>query len=545
MIAYMQFALFLLVTCGIRETEQNRYGCHRLIMASHLKNLTDLIDSQMETSCLRSFEYVDERELDNTECFLKAAFNPLKGIIDNIKFKNNSPNYVKLHLIKNLYLDLARCIKPHDDKNKKCIKTFSRTAEQTLQLVHKYFSQAKQFLSKGTFTDDCSGVFQKCTESQEKEIVSIGVVTALDCNCSSAGPINLEGSTYLVPTSESFPSIAEQLESRKTAVSIFQLLGLPHTTQIHSGLESNIRSRVIRSTDKSQEITESMDFRAGIDDLLPSPSSPSLSIQKRLESMETSSPSLDSTTGESQKRSDELASQHLPLSDLAKSFLNQQWFEIKEKTEAIPGLPSEQDITVASSAFSLTLTSSSNLEQIDSSSAPSSGSRQVLGHRDPVSATQDPSRFVATTENSSPPKQISHESDSWGKQSSRDKNYKALQNTQLQARREEGLANKDRELEDSLLGPSFDLNFIPSNAEKRIKKSEPRNIQATSATYVVIPSVLGILLALGGLLFYLHKSRIVRMRWTQQMGNNVERTEEQRSLSGGEGHLELQIQREV
>lgn len=335
-----------------------------------------------------------------------------------------------------------------------------------------------------------------------------GVVTALDCNCSSADPINLEGSTYLVPTSESLSSIAEQLDSRKTAVSILQLLRLPDTTQIHSGLESNTRSRVTRSTDKSQEITENMDFRAGIDVLLLSPSSPSLSIQKQLESMETRSPSLDSRTGESQKRSDELASQHLPLSDLSKSFLNQQWFEIKEKTEAIPGLASDQDITVASSAFSLTLTSSSNLEEIDSSSAPSSVSPHVLGHKDPVSATQDPSRFVVTTENSSPPKQISHESNSWGKQSSRDKNSKALQNTQLRERREEGLANKDRELEDSLLGPSFDLNFIPPNAEKRFKKSEPRNIQGTSVTYVVIPSVLGILLALGGLLFYLHKSRV-------------------------------------
>lgn len=331
-----------------------------------------------------------------------------------------------------------------------------------------------------------------------------GVVTALDCNCSSAGPINLEGSTYLVPTSESFSSIAEQLDSRKTAASILQLLRLPDTTQIHSGLESNTRSRVTRSTDKSQEITESMDFGADIDVILPSPSSPSLSIQKQLESKETRSPSLDSRTGESQKRTDELASQHLPLSDLAKSFLNQQWFEIKEKTEAIPGLASDQDTTVASSAFSLTLTSSSNLEQIDSSSVPSSGSPHVLGHKVPVSATQDPSRFVATTENSSPPKQISHESYT----SSKDKNSKALQNGQLRERREEGLANKDRELEDSLLGPSFDLNFIPPNAEKHSKKSEPRNTQGTSVKYVVIPSVLGILLALGGLLFYFHKSRV-------------------------------------
>ncbi|XP_032074782.1 macrophage colony-stimulating factor 1 isoform X1 [Thamnophis elegans] len=544
MFASMQLALFLLATCGIHVTEQNHSGCHRLIMASHLKNLTDLLDSQMVTSCLRSFEYVDERELDNTECFLKAAYHPLKGIIDNITFKSNTPNYVKLGLIKGLYVNLAKCIKPHDDKNKKCIKTFSRTAEQTLQLVHKYFSQAKQFLSKATFTDDCSGVFQKCSESQEKDAVSPGVVSALDCNCSSTDPINVEGSTYLVPTSESFSSIAEQLDSRKTAVSIRQLR-LPDTTQIHSGLESNTRSRVTRSADKSQEITESMDFEVGIDVLLSSPSSPSLSIQKQLESMETRSPSLDSRTGESQKRSDELASQHLPLSDLAKSFLNQQWFEIKDKTEAISGLTSDQNITVASSAFRLTLTSPSNLEEIDSSSAPSSGSPQVLGHKELVSATQDPSRFVATTENSSPPKQTSLESNSWGKQSSRDKNSKRLQNTQLRERREEGLAKKDRELEDSLLGPSFDLNFIPLNAEKRFKKSEPRNFQGTSVTYVVIPSVLGILLALGGLLFYLHKSRILRKRRTQQIGNNIERTEEQRSLSGGEGHLELQIQREV
>ncbi|XP_039179132.1 macrophage colony-stimulating factor 1 isoform X1 [Crotalus tigris] len=541
MVAYVQLALFLLVTCGIHETEQNHFGCHRLIMASHLKNLTDLIDSQMETSCLRSFEYVDERELGNTECFLKAAYNPLKYIIDNINFTSNTPNYLKLHLIKDLYLDLARCIKPPNDKNKKCIKTFSLTAQQTLQLVHKYFSQAKQFLSKNTFTDDCSGVFQKCSESQEKEIVSPGVVTALDCNCSSTGLISIEGSTYLVPTSESFSSIADQLDSRKTAVSILQLLRLPDTTQILSGFESNTRYRVSRSTDKSQEITENMDFRAGIDVILPSPSSPSLSIQKHLESMETRSPSLDSRTGESQKRSDEIASQHLPLSDLAKSFLNQQWFEIKEKTEATPGLSSDQDITVASSAFGLTLTSSFNLEQIDSSSVPPSGSPHVLGHKDPVSATQDPSNFVVTTENSLPPKQILLGK---AKQSSRDSTSKALQNTQLRKRREEDLA-KDRELEDSLLGPSFDLNFIPPNAEKHTKKSEPRNIQGTSVTYVVIPSVLGILLALGGLLFYLHKSRILRKRQTQQMGNNVERTEEQRSLSGGEGHLELQIQREV
>ncbi|XP_070601210.1 macrophage colony-stimulating factor 1 [Erythrolamprus reginae] len=545
MVAYMPFALFLLATCSIHETEQNRFGCHRLIMQSHLKNLTDLIDSQMETSCLRSFEYVDERELDNTECFLKAAYHPLKSIIDNITFKNNTLNYVKLHLIKSLHLDLGKCIKPRDDKNKKCVKTFSRTAEETLQLVLKYFTEARNFLSKGTFTDDCNGVFQKCTESQEKETISPGVVSALDCNCSSASSINLEGSTDLLPTSESFSSIAEQLDSRKTAVSILQLLRLPDNTQAHSRLESDTRSRVIRSTDKSQEITESLDFGAGIEVIWPPSSSPSLSIQKQLESMETRSPSLDSRAGESQKRSDELASQHPPLSDLAKPFLSQPWFEIKEKTEAIPGLASDQDITIASSAFRLTLTSSSNLEHIDSSSAPPSGSPHVLGPNDPVSAKQDPSRFVATIESSSPPKQISHESYSWGKQNNRDKNSKTLQNTQLRERREEGLANKDRELEDSLLGPSFDLNFIPPNAEKRIKKSEPRNIQGTSVTYVVIPSVLGILLALGGLLFYLHKSRILKKRRTQQMENNVKRTEEQRSLSGEEGHLELQIQREV
>ncbi|KAM6454443.1 macrophage colony-stimulating factor 1 isoform 1-T2 [Liasis olivaceus] len=544
MVTCMQLALFLLVAYGIRETKQNGFGCHRLILASHLKNLTDLIDSQMKTSCLQSFEYVDEKKLDNTECFLKAAYFPLKDIIDSIEFKENTPNYLKLRLVKDLHMELRKCIKPHSDKNKKCIKTVSLTAEETLQLVHKYFNQAKQFLMKEKFTHDCSSVFQKCSESWEEETVSPGVVTALDCKCPSTGPISVEGSTYLVPTPESFSSIADQLDSRKAAVSILQRLRLPDATQIQSGSESNSRSRVPRSTHKSQEMTKSLDFRAGIDAILPSPSSPSLSIQKQLESMETRPSSLDSRTGESQKRSDELASQHPPLSDLAKSFLNEQWFEIKEKTEATPGFASDQDIAVASSAFSLTLTSSSSLEQVDSSRVPSSGSPHVLGHKNSVSATQEPSRLVVTTENSSSPKQISHESYSWEKQSSRDRTPNALQNTQLRERREEGLA-KDRDLEDSLPGPSFDLNFIPPNAEKHIKKSEPRNIQGTSVTYVVMPSVLGILLALGGLLFYLHKSRILGKRRTQQMGNNAEGTEEQRSLNGGEGHLELQIQREL
>lgn len=43
-----------------------------------------------------------------------------------------------------------------------------------LKLVHEYFSKAKEILSKGNFSHDCSRVFEKCSDSKGKSTISPG-----------------------------------------------------------------------------------------------------------------------------------------------------------------------------------------------------------------------------------------------------------------------------------------------------------------------------------------------------------------------------------
>ncbi|XP_067322847.1 macrophage colony-stimulating factor 1-like [Anolis sagrei] len=114
MISQIHMALILLIAYNIHKTELNRESCQRLIVESHLRNLSDMIDSQMETSCKRTVIYVDRSELT-------------------------------------------------------CTKEFSLTPEKMLQKVHEYFSEAQHFLSKPVFTHDCSSAFKKCSDSQEKK----------------------------------------------------------------------------------------------------------------------------------------------------------------------------------------------------------------------------------------------------------------------------------------------------------------------------------------------------------------------------------------
>nr|XP_008107646.1 PREDICTED: macrophage colony-stimulating factor 1 isoform X2 [Anolis carolinensis] len=168
MISQIHIALILLIVCNIHETEQHKESCHRLITESHLRNLSDMIDSQMETSCKQTIIYVDRSELDTTECFLKAAYSPLLSLLHKIKFKDNSANFNKLERIKDLHLQLGICIDDYPD-HQTCTKKFSLTPEKMLQMVHDYFSEAKHFLFKSGFTQDCSSAFKKCSDSQEKD----------------------------------------------------------------------------------------------------------------------------------------------------------------------------------------------------------------------------------------------------------------------------------------------------------------------------------------------------------------------------------------
>nr|XP_060629244.1 macrophage colony-stimulating factor 1 isoform X2 [Anolis sagrei ordinatus] len=555
MISQIHMALILLIAYNIHETEQNKEGCQRLITGSHLQNISDMIDSQMETSCNRTVIYVDRSELDTTECFLKAAYSPLLNILDKIKFKDNSANFNKLQKIKDLHLDLGSCLDDSPD-HQTCTKEFSLTPEKMLQKVLDYFSEAKHFLSKPVFPHDCSSAFKKCSDSQEKKRMKS----------------------------------TDHLDSKETADSTLQVFILPDTTQTQRVAEGGTKARVLRST-RGQGAAESMDFHAGNGAVISAeewafaavsqgpeslimntasfldptitqhqlssqlrnlPSSP-LS-QQHTELLETKSLFSGSGATTGKALPSDLPSQHLPLSGLARSSLHKQWLRAQEMSETTPGHKSDWEVATSSSTRSLTVAIPVNLEPVYDSGVSSRSRWVTLSPNDPtlfldfdsedsVSATQHPSRLTVTTESSSSLQQLSAEGYSLGEEGSSGRSPGGYQSTQLRERRaerEEGLV-ENREAEESMPGPGVDQSFIPLNTDK----PEPSDTRGMTMTYVMVASVLGILLAVGGLLFYLHKSRILARRQPQRNDNNVERPEEGRPLNRGEEHIELQIQEEL
>ncbi|XP_060087594.1 macrophage colony-stimulating factor 1 [Heteronotia binoei] len=591
MISHITSVLFLLVVCNTYAAKLSPH-CKRLVTKDHLKNLSDLIDTQMKSSCRVSFNYVEESDLNHPVCFLKAAYHPLGHLLRNeMKFKENTANSRIQDMLLESHVNLdEECFKTKADESQSsahCIKKFSLSAEEMLELVRRYFSLAAELIAKDQdFSQDCSTIFWKCSNSQN-EAASSGVMTDRDCECPATNPITRGLVTSFLPTFESLPSIADQLDSKETAASSPQLFMLPGTMQTQGQSESSTRPRVPRSTYKGPSLDtgaaaaysamtsapeelvlaavsqgpdpvamDSTSFQDLTLTSLPWSPRPSkfplfLSSQQQTEAIGTEPAFPGSGADSSQIRPNELSSQHLSLSGLDKTSPSNPWLrQTRDVAKAVPGLPFDSDRTDSSSTSSLSLNSSATLEPLDSSGVPSSVSGTVLppshpalspilGSEEPFSTTQQ--SFRAS------PRQISPDSYSWGEQSSRGQAPRIQQSTQLREKRagrgEEGLA-KDREPEDSLLGPNFDLNFIPPNTDKSSKKSELRDSQRITLIYAVVASVLGILLAVGGLLFYLHKSRMLARRQQERMVNEMEE-QEGSPLRGGEEHLELQMQGEL
>ncbi|XP_077190302.1 macrophage colony-stimulating factor 1 isoform X2 [Paroedura picta] len=574
MISHIALVLFLLVACNSCAAKLSPY-CKRLVTEHHLQNLSDLIDTQMKSSCKITFNYVEESDLDPV-CFLKAAYRPLGHLLRNeMKFKEDTVNSRIQDMLTESHANLDEdCFKTKADESQssaRCIKKFSLSAAEMLELVRRYFRLVLDLLQKEQdFSRDCSIRFHKCSDSQSEAVVSSGVVTDRDCDCPATSPITRGPMTPFLQTFEPLPSIADQLDSKETAASTLQVFMLPGTIQTQGQPESSSRPRVPRSTYQGPDLdagaaamssapealvltslsqgpdpgaVDTESFQDLTLSSLPRPSnSPSLPASwQQAESMGTESPLPGS----------EAASSQISLSGLDKASPHNQWLrQTRDVAKAIPGLPSGSGRTDSSSTSSLSLTSFATLEPWDSSVGPPSGNwaifppsdpalSPILGAEEPFSTSQQSFRASA--------RQISPDSHSWGEQSSRGQAPRMQQSTQLRERRagrgEEGLA-KDREPEDSLSGPNFDLHFVPLNADKSSKKPDLRDSQSMTLSYVLVPSVLGILLAVGGLLFYLHKSRVLARRRQQSMGNDIEEQEES-PLRGGEEDLELQTHEEL
>nr|XP_020856616.1 macrophage colony-stimulating factor 1 isoform X2 [Phascolarctos cinereus] len=145
--------------------------CNRLIGEGHLRMLQELIDSQMETSCHITFKFADQDQLKDSICYLKKAFPLVQDIFEEIiRFKDNSPNYNTSRKLHELYLRLRDdgCVtREHEKRDEACVRTFNNTPVQILEKVQNIFVETRRLLNDDwrVFNRDCTSSFDKCVIS--------------------------------------------------------------------------------------------------------------------------------------------------------------------------------------------------------------------------------------------------------------------------------------------------------------------------------------------------------------------------------------------
>lgn len=229
--------------------------CSHMIGNGHLQVLQQLIDSQMETSCQITFDFVDQEQFENdTVCYLKKAFFLVKDIIEeNMRFKDNTPNANATERLQELSLRLKSCFTTdYEEENKDCVRTFHETPLQLLEKIKDVFNKTKNLLEKdwNIFSKNCNKSFAKCS--------SPDVVTKPDCNClyPKATPSSDLASTS--PHQPPAPSMAPLAglawdDSQRTGGNSF----LPSEQSLRTEDPGNAKQRQPRSTCQSLESLES------------------------------------------------------------------------------------------------------------------------------------------------------------------------------------------------------------------------------------------------------------------------------------------------
>ncbi|XP_009333026.1 PREDICTED: macrophage colony-stimulating factor 1, partial [Pygoscelis adeliae] len=186
-------SLLLLLVCSIHETEQNSY-CQQIITEKHLAELEELADTQMQHPGRVSFKFINKMQLNDSVCYVKAAFPLLGKILERTEFKENSSNAKKMQMVRSMYSRIDEnvdpCIREEDDEERKlsqmCFEEFTTSPYEMLVLVKQFFQDINQLLqNQETFEKDCSQVYGRTCLGPKKAGSSPGVGTDPDCNCLS------------------------------------------------------------------------------------------------------------------------------------------------------------------------------------------------------------------------------------------------------------------------------------------------------------------------------------------------------------------------
>nr|XP_041577125.1 macrophage colony-stimulating factor 1 isoform X3 [Taeniopygia guttata] len=166
----------LLLLLRIHETEQNSY-CQQIITERHLAELEELADTQMQHPGRVSFKFIDKMQLNDSICYVKAAFPLMGKILERTEFKENSSNARKMQMVRRMYNSIDEnvdpCIRDEDDEERMlsqmCFKEFTTSPYEMLVLVKDFFQDIKRLLqNQETFEKDCSRVYRRVCPGPRK-----------------------------------------------------------------------------------------------------------------------------------------------------------------------------------------------------------------------------------------------------------------------------------------------------------------------------------------------------------------------------------------
>ncbi|XP_052585828.1 macrophage colony-stimulating factor 1 isoform X1 [Peromyscus californicus insignis] len=500
--------------------------CSHMIGNGHLQVLQQLIDSQMETSCQIAFEFVDQEQLDDHVCYLKKAFFLVKEIIeDTMRFKDNTPNANATERLQELSLRLKSCFTMnYEEQNKACVRTFHETPLQLLEKIKNVFNETKILLEKdwNIFSKNCNNSFAKCS--------SPDVVTKPDCNClyPKATPSSDLASTSPhqppVPSMAPLAGLAWDDSQRREGNSL-----LPSEQPLRTEDLASAKQRPPRSTCQSLESPETPNHEDGLtegSEPHPSAEAPIPGVEDILDSSPGTNWVLEEASGEasegfltqeaklspSKPVEDSIQAETDRSSDLSASSLLHKSTEDQEPAETGTPLPEVNTMRPTGQ------TQNHTPEKTDSSSMPP-GDHQEPGS--PHISTLGPQGLS----NPATPfaQALLPRSHSWGivqplgelegKRSTRDRRSP----TELEGGpASEGAAR-----------PVAHFNSIPltdTGHEKLPRGSSDPQISGF-VFHLLVPGIILVLLAVGGLLFYRWKRRSQSHRESPTLDSSVGRPE--------------------
>uniref|UniRef100_A0A8C5M0T9 Macrophage colony-stimulating factor 1 n=1 Tax=Leptobrachium leishanense TaxID=445787 RepID=A0A8C5M0T9_9ANUR len=148
--------------------------CHTFVTDGHLRSLDEMINSQVESSCVTEVQLLQKGSLSDY-CYTRGLVYQLYNLMNqHMKFKNNQVFHNNTNALKKMYeMYIEKCVlNDHDGKlmeNPTICKSDKEylTTIQILEKVKKLFIDAKYFRLNYTDHPDCEELYERECEKNE------------------------------------------------------------------------------------------------------------------------------------------------------------------------------------------------------------------------------------------------------------------------------------------------------------------------------------------------------------------------------------------